>query len=814
MSVARRSLTAGLAGALALGMMSVAAPAAEKPVQPRPVSKASPSMAAGVLVKTTTTGASASLVKAAESALPRGVDFSKARRSAIGGRTTALATSRRVTGSEAEVVAAELRERSDVVWAAPNYIMTKSADSPVPTNDKYFVEDRVRAVWDKRSKYDTRVKAIMGSSNQFGTGGYSSRAPYAWQATTGADQVVAVLDSGITVHPELPGWNGATASGRILPGYDFVSQYTDGDFTEDSGRDGDGWDSNPQDEGDWTSAGDCYVGSPSETSSWHGTHVAGILGAQKDNAQGIVGVAPSVSILPVRVLGMCGGTTEDIAAAIKWSAGLAVDGAPLNPNPADVINLSLGGYAVDRDDDFLSCQAGSPAYVEAIAAARAQGTVVVAAAGNEGWSLSTHPAVPATCPGVIAVGATSEYGDRAGYRNASGTKSVYSNYGSAVDISAPGGDLYWDGRGIMSASNVGPGTPNTPWYDEYIGTSMATPVVSASAALLRSLGSFTPDQTEAALEAAVQAFPTKWASSRFKRCTTSLCGKGIISLSKLPVPTSGVSINGDIAVGEPLTADPGTWNATPTSFRYQWLRDSTLISGATSATYLVRPDDVGHRLTVRVSPATGVFAPITASSPTTAVVPDGPAVTMTDLPASLAYGTSATTTVTLEDGAEDGVVELRRGSTVLASGTTADGSVELNVPGTDWVIGSNSVRAAYLGAGATSPASSASSTVTVTKAVSSIAWTLPTKIRTSSKATLSVQLSAAGVPADQITGTVKVFRGSTRIYTFSLSAAHNGVRTVYLPKITKRGTYSIKVKYYGNSLVLGKTSTTKSLKVY
>lgn len=812
MSLFRRSLTAGLVSALAMSTLAVGASAAEKPFQPRAVSKASPSMAAGVLVKTTTTGASTGLVKAAESALPRGVDLGKARKSALGGRTTVLPTSRRVSGAEAEAVAAELRERSDVVWAAPNYIMTKSADSPVPTNDPYFLNDTVRVVWDKRSKYDTRVQKIMGSSNQFGTGGYSSRAPYAWQATTGADQVVAVIDTGITVHPDLPGWDGTNASGRILPGYDFVSQYTYEDFTEDTGRDGDGWDSNPQDQGDWSERDYCYDDTPVEPSSWHGTHVAGILGAQKDNSQGIVGVAPSVSILPVRVLGLCGGTTEDIAAGIRWSAGLPVEGAPLNPNPADVINLSLGGYAVDLNGDFGTCQEATPLYVEAIAAARAAGTVVVASAGNEGWSLSTHPALPATCPGVIAVGATSPYGDRAGYLNASDTKSVYSNYGSAVDISAPGGDLYWEGRGIWSTVNGGFRTPGSPAYAHYIGTSMAAPVVSASAALLKSLGEFTPDQTEVALEAAVQAFPTKWASSRFKPCTTSLCGKGIISLSKLPAPISGASISGHIAVGEPLTAAPGTWNAPPTSFKYQWLRDSTPIPGATTATHLVGPDDVGHHLSVRISPATGVFAPVTTTAET-AVVPQGPDVTLTGLPATAKYGETSTATVTVGGIGAGGNVELRRGSTVLGSGVTDElGVATIDVPGTSWAIGSNTIRAAYVDQVA--PASSVPSVVTVAKATPSIEWTLPTKVSTSSKAKLSLQITAPGVPANQITGTVKVFKGSTRIYTFSLLASHNGARTVYLPKITRRGTYTIKVKYYGNSYVLGKTSTSKTLKVY
>jgi serine protease len=812
MSLIRRSLTAALVSALAMSTIAVGATAAEKPAQPPAASKASPSMAAGVLVKTTTTGASTGLVKAAESALPRGVDLGKVRKSAIGGRTTVLPTSRRVSGAEAEAVAAELRERSDVVWAAPNYIMTKTADSPVPTNDPYFVTDQVRAVWDKRSKYDTRVKAIMGSSNQFGTGGFSSRAPYAWQGTTGAGQVVAVIDTGITVHPDLPGWDGATASGRILPGFDFVSRYTDGAFIEDTGRDGDGWDSNPQDEGDWTESDYCYEDAPAEDNSWHGTHVAGILGAQRDNSLGIVGVAPSVSILPVRALGMCGGTTEDIAAAILWSAGLTVTGAPLNPNPADVINLSLGGYAVAPDGEFLSCQNATPAYLDAIQDVRARGTVVVASAGNEGWNINTHPVLPGTCPGVIAVGATSEYGDRAGYRNASDSKSVYSNYGSLVDISAPGGDAYWDDRGILSTMNSGKQSLGSPTYAEYIGTSMAAPVVSASAALLKSLGEFTANQAEAALEASVLAFPTKWAATRYKPCTTSLCGKGIINLSKLPVPLTGASISGDVAVGEPLTAAPGTWNAPPTSFKYQWLRGSTPITGATTASYLVKSGDVGHRLSVRISPASGVFAPVTATAET-AVVPDGPVVTLSGLPVTAKYGETSTATVTVDGVGAGGNVELRRGSTVVGTGPTNElGVATIDVPGTSWAIGSNSIRAAYVDPVA--PASSAPSVVTVGKAVSSIEWTLPTKVRTTSKALLSINVTAPGVPADQITGTVKVFKGSTRIYTFSLLASHNGARTLYIPRITRTGTYTIKVKYYGNGNVLGKTSTSKTLKVY
>ena len=112
---------------------------------------------------------------------------------------------------------------------------------------------------------------------------------------------------------------------------------------------------------------------------------------------------------------------------------------------------------------------------EAITAVRATGTVVVASAGNEGADISTHPVLPASCAGVLAVGATSEYGDRAGYTNDSGRKSVYSNYGSAVDLVAPGGDVYWSDGGILSSINTGKTTPGGAGYARYSGTSMAAP---------------------------------------------------------------------------------------------------------------------------------------------------------------------------------------------------------------------------------------------------------------------------------------------------------------------------------------------------
>jgi serine protease len=140
--------------------------------------------------------------------------------------------------------------------------------------------------------------------------------------------VVAVLDTGITEHAEF--------SGMTVPGYDFISDVW-------TANDGDGRDADPRDPGDWVARNACYRGSPPSDSSWHGTHTAGTIGAASNNAMGVAGINWGVKILPVRVLGRCGGYTSDIADGMRWSAGLSVTGVPANANPAKVLNLSLGG---------------------------------------------------------------------------------------------------------------------------------------------------------------------------------------------------------------------------------------------------------------------------------------------------------------------------------------------------------------------------------------------------------------------------------------------------------------------------------------
>ena len=293
-----------------------------------------------------------------------------------------------------------------------------------------------------------RQWSLSDSSAAAGTG-----VTQAWATSKGQGAVVAVIDTGIVPHPDI--------MGNLLPGYDFISNRV-------IANDGDGRDSDPSDPGDWVSqvestslfGGACQPSS----SSWHGTHVAGIVAAQDDNGFGVAGVAPRAKVLPIRAIGKCGASEPDILAAITWASGGHVPGVPDNPHPADIINLSLGQASVCK-----------PATQAVITAAISRGSAVVVAAGNSGSPVEQSS--PANCPGVLSVGALSR----------SGALAMYSNYASSPNLSfivAPGGEGSGEG-GIFSTINSGTTVPVAADFGYMAGTSMAAPHVSGLLAILK-----------------------------------------------------------------------------------------------------------------------------------------------------------------------------------------------------------------------------------------------------------------------------------------------------------------------------------------
>jgi serine protease len=405
--------------------------------------------------------------------------------------------SRSVALAEATALAADLMARdASVEYAEPDRIMTAMATP----NDPRYAEQ-----WN--------LHETLGGI----------RAPGAWDIATGAGINVAVIDTGYRAHADL--------SFQVLPGYDFIASAA-------MAGDGNGRDSDAQDAGDWTAASQCAAGVPAadQPSSWHGTHVAGTIAAKANNGAGVAGVAYNAKIVPVRVLGKCGGYTSDIADGIVWASGGTVAGVPANRNKARVLNLSLGGGG--------ACAATMQA---AINGARSRNAVVVVAAGNSAMDASGFS--PASCAGVITVAATSRAGGRASY----------SNFGSVVDLAAPGGDT---GAGILSTFNAGTRAPAGDSYASYNGTSMAAPHVAGVVALMLSkYPALTPDQVEVKLKAGARAFPAACAG----------CGAGIVDATAaldasttLPLSTvqAEAEPNNTAAAANPVTASGTTVNAT------------------------------------------------------------------------------------------------------------------------------------------------------------------------------------------------------------------------------------------------------------
>jgi serine protease len=289
--------------------------------------------------------------------------------------------------------------------------------------------------------------------------------PLAWDKSTGTGVVVAVIDTGYVNHTDL--------NANILQGYDFISDAT-------IAGDGGGRDTDAHDPGD---------ASGGQNSSWHGTHVAGTVAAVTNNALGVAGVAFNAKVVPARVLGKGGGLTSDIVDAITWSSGGTVSGVPANANPAEVINMSLGGTG--------ACGASTQT---AINGAVGRGTVVVVAAGNSNVNVSN--ANPANCNNVVAVAATDRNGARASF----------SNFGTLIDVSAPGVN-------ILSTRNAGTTTPGAENYSLLSGTSMSSPHVAGVAALIMAAAAKTPAEVESILKATTRPLPGACSGG---------CGTGIV----------------------------------------------------------------------------------------------------------------------------------------------------------------------------------------------------------------------------------------------------------------------------------------------
>nr|WP_207556708.1 S8 family peptidase [Paraburkholderia acidicola] len=326
--------------------------------------------------------------------------------------------------------------------------------------------------------------------------------PAAWDITQGSSGVVtAVVDSGYVPHPDL--------IANVVPGYNFVSNAARSNTNNGLGRGPDA-----TDPGDWVTTDESvennspFNGCDAHDSGWHGTRVAGLLGASANNGIGIAGVSPYGKILPVRVLGKCGGSQSDIIDGMRWAAGISVPNVPNNSTPARIINLSLAGPA--------ACGFAMQAAVDDVTS---RGVTVVVAAGNKG--LSSAPEWPANCRGVIAVGSTDSTGRRA----------WDSNFGTNVAVSAPG-------QGVLSTANDGKTIAQRYTYLTDSGTSFAAPQVAGVASLMLARN---PLLTPAAIRQILIATARPAQSSFASACNVRPAGAGIVDASAAVKAAGAVS---------------------------------------------------------------------------------------------------------------------------------------------------------------------------------------------------------------------------------------------------------------------------------
>jgi serine protease len=591
---------------------------------------------------------------------------------AMSGDAQVLALPQPMSPEAAEAVAARLRADPAVEYAIPDrtYHPLLVPDDPGYTSQWHY--------W-----------APAGAA-----GGINL--PGAWDITTGsASAIVAVVDTGLLPHADIDS-NLLDGSGRVVSGYDFVSD-------TDRANDGGGRDNDPTDPGDWVSSAEStnpsgtFYGCDVENSSWHGTHVAGTIGAASNNGTGVTGVDWAAKILPVRVLGKCGGSLSDFVDGMRWAAGLSVTGVPANTNPASVINVSLGGDG--------SCTTLEQDAINEIVAA---GAVVVAAAGNSGNDLAADPQSPAGCGGVITVAAVNRAGGRASY----------SSYGAAVEIAAPGGDTSVIGtHGVLSTYNNGTTSATTDAYAYAAGTSMAAPHVAGVVSLVLAANpALTPAQVLATLQGTARAFPTGTGSD----CTTAVCGSGIVdAAAAVGAAANGYLVSGatsvafgSVVVGQTSTVHTVTFTAAGRTVTLAGSNTVTL-AGTHAADFAVAGGTCTDGLTLAVGQSCTVsvtFTPALRGARSASLSVAGSAL---NSPVSITLAGTGTIPVTVTaDDVSASEAGLDPGSfTVTRSGPTMSGlTVYYSVGGS----ASSGVDYVALPGSVTIPVGAATATVTVT----------------------------------------------------------------------------------------------------
>jgi serine protease len=640
-----------------------------------------PSATDRIIVKWRTSGVAAVQIeglndRATRLSGPNGIPVSPVRN--LYGRTDVMRLDHTPTREEMQRILGRLNADPGIEYAEADGYRYFQAFPADPPNDPHFVagsdsNGSWHGQWYLQPSSSTTPAAISATT--------------AWPTTQGsASVVVAVIDTGIiTDHPDL--------AGKLQPGYDFVScdqgnlsAASGGKTTADCSQtgsaatyifanDGQGWHADASDPGDWMSASEVattlFINAGCTTaanSSWHGTKVAGVIGAVTNNGIGIAGIAPNTMLLPVRVIGKCSGRVSDIAAAIMWAAGqpVTVDAGSITASPAaNIINLSLGANT--------GC---SSTEQSAIDAAIAAGILVVAAAGNEGGPIDA----PANCTGVVSVVGLRETGTKVPFSNLSGST------GAAATIGAPGGNCVNSVAGqdclfdIESTTDAGITTPSTtPGFYTYsllnqsylnaggnpdnaanVGTSYAAPMVSAVAALMLAQNpALTPAQLTARLQSSALAFPTSSSTTKTQCqlaalttdsngnfteptapaecvCTTATCGAGMVNAAAAVTAAAAafVQITPSSTTGFPgqrirLDGSASTATVGSSIVSYQWTTDpptsDQLVNANAAVATLVVPSfrSIGVTLTITDNLGRSSSATTTIKSSVAAAIGSG-----------------------------------------------------------------------------------------------------------------------------------------------------------------------------------------------